>query len=97
MKLYYSEFVNHCLRFYVRYPSPRFRTDVEKKNWNACDLAFKSFSDSDKELLTNLYSDSDTMSDNVYQLAKRNNISQDAIWKLIGELERKVAKRRGLL
>lgn len=97
MRVYYSEFVNHCLRFYVRYPSPRFRTDAEKKNWLACDLALKSFSDADMELLTSIYRDGDTMSDSVFQMAKRNSISQDAIWKLIGELERKVAKRRGLL
>ena len=33
MKTYYSDFVNHCLRFYARYPEAKFKSDTEKKNW----------------------------------------------------------------
>lgn len=96
-RTFYSEFVNHCLRFYVRHHHPVFHNEPDKKNWNACDFAIKTFSDSDRAMLTAVYSEGDTIADNVYQIAKKNGIKQDSLWKLIGELERKVAKRRGLL
>lgn len=96
-RTFYTEYVNHCLRFYVRHPNPKFKSDVDKHNWAACDKAFNSFSDSDRELLTEVYREGDTVADNVYHLAKSRGVKQETVWKLVGELERKVAKRRGLL
>ena len=79
---FYSAYIEHCMRFYARYKKPEFfRSDADKKNWLACDNALKDFS----------------AEDNVYHLAKKENINQDTLWKLIGDLERKVAKRRGLI
>lgn len=96
-RTFYSEYVNHCLRFYARHEKPSFHSDADKKNWLACESALKGFSDNDREMLLTIYRGGDTIPDNVYQLAKSKGIKQDSIWKLIGELERKVAKRRGLL
>lgn len=97
MRAYYSEFTGHCIRFYARYPQPRFHTEADKMNWIACDNVLKSFSDNDKALILSLYRESNTMADNVFHLAKRNNVKQESLWKLVEDLERKVAKRRGLL
>ena len=97
MKAFYSEYVNHCLRFYARHSRPIFHSEADKKNWNACKSALKSFSDSDRDILLTIYIEGDTIPDNVYQMAKNKGIKQDTIWKLIDELERKVAKRRALL
>lgn len=96
-RTFYSEYTNHCLRFYARHPKPTFHSDADKKNWLACDSALKSFEESDREMLLTIYREGDTIPDNVYQMAKSKGIKQDSIRKLIGELERKVAKRRGLL
>lgn len=97
MKTYYSDFVNHCLRFYARHKDPKFKTDSEKKNWHSCDSVLKTYPDADREMLLSIYADGDTVPDCVFRLAKEKGIKQDYIWKLIGELERKIAKRRGLL
>lgn len=97
MRAFYSEYVNHCLRFYARHTKPIFHSEADKKNWNACDNVLKSFSDSDRDMLLSIYTEGDTMPDNVYQMAKSKGIEQDTIWKLIGVLERKVAKRRGII
>lgn len=97
MRAFYSDYVNHCLRFYARHSRPIFHSEADKKNWNACESALKSFSDSDRDILLTIYIEGDTIPDNVYQMAKNKGIKQDTIWKLIGELERKVAKRRGLI
>lgn len=97
MRAFYSDYVNHCLRFYARHSRPIFHSEADKKNWNACDNALKSFSDSDRDILLTIYIEGDTIPDNIYQMAKSKGIKQDTIWKLISELERKVAKRRGLI
>ena len=97
MRAFYSDYVNHCLRFYARHSRPIFHSEADKKNWNACESALKSFSDSDRDILLTIYIEGDTIPDNVYQMAKNKGIKQDTIWKLIGEPERKVAKRRDLI
>lgn len=97
MKTFYSEYVQHCMRFYARHPNPKFRNDADKQNWNACDSAMKGFTDKEQDILMTVYREGDTIPDNVYKVSVDRNIKQDTIWKLINELERKVAKRRGLL
>ena len=97
MRTFYSEYVQHCMRFYARLSNPKFRSDADKQNWNACDSAMKEFSDTDRDILMAVYSNGDTIPDNVYKVSVDRNIKQDVIWKLINELERKVAKRRNLI
>lgn len=97
MRTFYSEYVQHCMRFYARHTNPKFRSAADKLNWNACDNAMKGFSDTDRDILMTIYSNGDTIPDNVYKVSIDHNIKQDVIWKLINELERKVAKRRNLI
>lgn len=96
-RAFYSDYVNHCMRFYARHEKPKFHSAADKNNWTACDNALKGFSDTDRNTLLTIYRDGDTLADNIYQLAKAQGVSQDSIWKLVNELERKIAKRRGLL
>lgn len=96
-RAFYSDYVNHCMRFYARHEKPKFHSEVDKYNWIACDNALKGFSDKKRETLLTIYREGDTIADNIYQLAKAQGISQNSIWKLVNELERKIAKRRGLL
>ena len=97
MKNFYSDYIQHCMRFYARYPHPKFRTDADKQNWEACDHALKSFDKEEREMLLTIYREGDTIADNVYKMSLDMSIKQDSIWKLLHELERKIAKRRGLL
>lgn len=97
MRTFYSEYVQHCMRFYARHPRPKFRSDADKQNWNACDSAMKGFTDKEQDILMTVYRECDTIPDNVYEVSVDRNIKQDTIWKLINELERKVAKRRKLV
>lgn len=97
MRTFYSEYVQHCMRFYARHPRVKFRSDADKQNWNACDNALKGFTDKERDILMAVYREGDTIPDNVYKLSVDRNIKQDTIWKLINELELKVAKRRNLI
>ena len=48
-------------------------------------------------MILTVYSEGDTLPDNIFQLAKKLGINQNKIWEVITAFERKVAKRRGLL
>lgn len=103
MKPYYSEFTRHCLRHYVLTQDeapgclPRFRNDAERENWNACHQVLKDYSTRDMDIISQVYRPGDTMSDKIYMLAKARQISQDSLWRLIGDTEKKVAQKRGLI
>lgn len=97
MRAFYSDFVTHCLRFYAGHPRPIFHTEADKKNWNACENALNTFAECDRALLMIIYSEGETVADSVRQLAVHRNMKQDTVWKLVTDLEYKVAKRRGMI
>jgi len=97
MKTFYSDYVQHCMRFFARYTRPKFRSNADKENWNACASAIKGFTDFEQDILLNVYSEGDTIPDNIYRISEDRSIKQETIWKIVNTLERRIAKRRGLL
>ena len=67
------------------------------KRTGSPDSALKGFTDKEREMLLTIYREGDTIPDNIYNLSVALEIKQDILWKLVNELERKVAKRRGLV
>jgi hypothetical protein len=85
------------MRFYARHPRPQFKTDVDKQNWFACESAINTFDELDREILMAVYRDNGTIPEAVYYASLYYETEPDNIWKLVKELERKVARRRGLI
>ncbi len=96
-KAFYSEYVNHCLRFYARHADPKFRTKADKLNWEACKNAIETFNTEDREILLLIYNGEDSVPNAVSEIARTNNVAPNTMWKLVNDLERKVATYRGLL
>lgn len=95
---YYSEYVKHALRFYSRnQDKPIFKSEADKNNWMSCDSVLKGYPLDAREILLTVYSGYDTLPDEVYNASKKWKIDQNWIWDMMKELERKIAKRRGLL
>lgn len=96
---FYSEYVRHCLRFYTRNLCPPrfFKSEADKTNWFACASVLKGYSDKDRDILVAVYGGYDTLPDNVYETAKKHNIDQNMIWDMMKDVERKIARRRGLM
>ena len=95
---FYSEYVRHALRFYTRnLTQHHFRSDIDKYNWLACESTLDGYSDRDRDILVAVYSGYDPLADNVYETAKKYDINQAIIWDMMKDVERKIAKRRGLL
>lgn len=103
MKPYYSEFVRHCLRYYIKTLDegkggcPVFRNDAERENWSACHYVLNGCCENDVDMISQIYRPGDTIADNIYMLSKVKGVSQDALWSLIGRIERKIAQKRGLI
>lgn len=103
MRPSYGEYVKAAMRYYSKIKlasvpqEPRFRSDADKKNWAACEAAIKDLSSKDKELVLRVYGYSDTLADNIYRISKDEHISQDHLWDLVNTVEKRFAKRRGLI
>lgn len=95
---YYSEYVRHCLRFYTRNLSlTNFKSEADKNNWFACAAVLKGCTERDFNILVAVYGGFDTLADNVYETAKKYRIEQNVIWDMMKDVERRIAKRRGLM
>lgn len=103
MRPHYAEFVRHCLRYYVKTLDeghgghPVFGSDAERENWKACYDVLKDYSQYHIDIISEIYRPGDTIADKIYELSKSKQTPQDTIWSLINGIERKVAKRRGLI
>lgn len=103
MKPYYSEFIRHCLRYYIMTQDegkgghPIFKSDADRENWSACYNVLKHYSPENMDIISYIYRPGDTIPDKIYLLSKSKGMSQDRFWSLINITERKIAKKRGLL
>lgn len=98
MKRYYSEYIAHCLTFYTRYPDlHHFRSETDKANWQACHEIISSLSEDDKGIVIAVYQPADTVRSNVSNAAKNMRMSRETVWKIVNDVERRVAEKRGLV
>lgn len=103
MRPHYAEYVKHAMRFYARSmmnahsAEPRFKTEADKKNWYACQAAVRTFSPEDMDMLITLYGMNESLPDAISRLAKDRRIHPNRVWNTVNDLERKIAKRRGLI
>ena len=95
-RAHYTEYVNHCMRFYTRHAQPS-EQSADALNWQSCEKALTTFSPADREILTFVYREKDTIPDNVYAIAKEKGIKQNRVWDMMTTLELKIAKIRGLI
>lgn len=94
----YTSYVRHCMRFYSHYLHiTEFKNECNKANWLACHRAIQEYSPLHKDILVCVYGERDTLGDNVYNVSRRYGVSQDVVWELMREFERKVAVERGLI
>ena len=97
-KKYYTDFAQHCLRFYARYSYlTDFSSSIDKDNWEACQKVLNEQTEANREILLYIYREPDTIPDNVYQVSQKFRRPQMTIWKMMQIVERAVAEERGLV
>lgn len=94
---YYSDYVEHCLRYYARNQEPTFTSYTQGKNWIACDIAINALHPKHREIVLAVFRSGDTVQDNVYQCSKEYGMKQDDVWKIVNATMVAIAKERGLI
>lgn len=96
-KSHYSNYCEHCLRFYSRHKNPVFTSESDRLSWNACKNALHNFSPLDQELLLTVYREKNNVSVNIHNISENTGIKQGYVWSKIKELEKLIATERGLI
>ena len=97
----YSEYVNHMVRFYLTSPeSIRIdgHTAADINNWMAVQAVFADLNDSERSILTNIYSVRDRrIQDTIADYCRQFDLNPNAVWALLVRVTAKIARQRGLV
>lgn len=102
-KRFYTDYVNHMLRFYARNVQSgnvvrlKFRSEVDKLNWRSVNRVLHSLPERDKDIIIEVFGRGDTLADNIYEVSKELAINQDIVWTLVSKVTNKIAKDRRLI
>ena len=101
MKRHYSDCVRYFLTQYISTldvgTTPKFKSPAEKANWMACNEVMRTLDPHDLKLACDIYRRGDTVADNIYRIATARRGSQGYYWKLVDDIEYKIAQKRGLI
>jgi len=98
-RCYYTDYVNHAIRFYLSTPET-LRTEGKRKadidNWLAVQDVFRRLGTEDKQVLTDVYKAHYKVADGVKIYCRNTGADERKVWILLTKTCAAVAKRRGL-
>lgn len=100
MKNYYSDYVSHMVRLYLRVsqlPNPvaELRTDADKLDYLACEAVIKTMTTEEVELIKLLYS-GDSLDSSIVGLHERTGVRKNTLWAKVKKYETLIAMSRGI-
>ena len=100
-KPYYSEYVNHILRFYVSVEGRERKTiphGADQLNYDAADKVLRTLGETDRAILREVFAPShDSLLYRVIDVAQSRKIPSSDIWTLISRVSRRIAEERNLI
>ena len=100
LKSYFTDYVNHILRFYVRRidGDTLFRSEPDKLNYIAADRVMKKLDSRKREMIRYVYLQySSNVLQNVRYISRTRGYDEKELWLLISDVTKKIAKERGLI
>lgn len=94
-KPFYADYINHCLRFYVR--NENFNNDIDKQKWVAVDRVLRKLPEEDRSIIMEVYSGEAPLLDNVKRTSKNFEVSETTVWTLISKVTKQIAKERRMI
>lgn len=95
---YYSEYVGHFVRFYLIYPGmTRFRSEADKKMYQAVGEVWADMADTEQEILRQLYLTKASFNAEVETVSSEMGIQANSIWKMVFRFETQIATVGGLI
>lgn len=94
----YSEYADHCWRFYARTPVfvASKAEEIDRLNWNACDAVYATLNSREKDAVLSVFRSNAKMKDAVSWTARMMKMSEGSVWRIVAKVEDKLAERRCL-
>ena len=99
-RCYYTDYVNHMIRFYLSTPDTlqmqgKRKSDIE--NWIAVQDVWHRLCTDDKDILENVYKLHYRVSEGVRMYCEKTGADTYKTWVLVTKTSAAIAKRRGLV
>ena len=99
-RCYYTDYVNHAIRFYLSTPdtlSLEGKRKADMENWIAVQTVFHQLKPEDKQVLTEVYNAHYRLPEGVRIYCEKTGADDRKTWILITKVVAAIAKRRGLV
>lgn len=100
-RCYYTDYVNHMIRFYLTTPDTLMTAGKRKAdvlNWMSVQAVFHYLSDKDKQVLTDVFNTHYRINEEtVKTYCKKTGADEQKVWVLITKTSAAIARRRGLV
>lgn len=99
-RCYYTDYVNHAIRFYLSTPDTlqvNGKRKADVSNWIAVQTVFHCLPDADKQVLTEVYQAHHRLPEGVRIYCEKTGADERKVWVLITKACSAIAKRRGLV
>ena len=99
-RCYYTDYVNHAIRFYLSTPEAlqmegKRKPDID--NWLAVQVVFRKLTDEQKQVLTEIYKLHYRLPEGVRMYCEKTGADENKIWVLVTKTSAMIAKSRGLV
>lgn len=98
-RCYYTDYVNHAIRFYLSTPERLDMTGKRKadmENWIAVQSVWHFLKEDDRQVLTEVYKAHHRITEGVRMYCEKTGMDEQKLWNMITKVSAMIAKRRGL-
>lgn len=99
-RCYYTDYVNHAVRFYLSTPDT-LRMEGKRKadidNWLSVQDVWRKLNDDDRKLLETVYKLHYHLAEGVRMYCDKTGADSKPIWFLITRVSAQIARKRGLI
>ena len=99
-RCYYTDYVNHAIRFYLSTPD-NLQVEGKRKadmdNWIAVQSVFHFLTDEQKQVLNSVYGMHLRLPEGVRLYCEKTGADMQNVWVIVTKFAAAVAKRRGLV
>lgn len=101
-RCYYTDYVNHMIRFYLSTPNgldltKREYTAASIKNWTSVQLVFSHMRDDEIEMFQKVYEKDHFLPKAVDAYCAETGAVNDDVWRKLTKVTAKIARVRGLM
>lgn len=99
-RCYYSDYVNHAIRFYLTCPdvlNTQGKRKADLENWMAVQAVFYRLPDEEKQILTEIYKSHYRLTEGVRIYSEKTGADERKLWILLTKTSAAIARRRGLV